>query len=73
MNKNTIEQAKKRIAARLKKAVESSDLTAEQLAREAGIGKATLSQILSGKRYPSLETLLRLAHVLRVKAASFLD
>jgi transcriptional regulator with XRE-family HTH domain len=48
-------------------------LTLEDLARSVGLSKSALSQIESGRMDPSLETLRRLVHALKVTLASLFE
>lgn len=45
------------VGARIREVRESRGISLSALAREAGIGKATLSQLESGQRNPTIETL----------------
>jgi transcriptional regulator with XRE-family HTH domain len=45
------------VGARIREARESRSMSLSALAREAGIGKATLSQLEAGDRNPTIETL----------------
>lgn len=53
-------------AARLRKALEDSNMTASELARKAGLPKSAISQYLSGKIIPKQVATYKLAKALNV-------
>jgi len=55
-----------RVAKRLRALIRIRQTTAERLAYETGISKGNLSEILRGKRSPTLRTLDKLARTLDV-------
>lgn len=50
----------------VKKLRKEQDITQEELARRAGIGRATVSRLERGEREPSFRTLMKISHALRV-------
>lgn len=62
-----------RIAATLRRERERRDLSVSELARRAGVAKATVSQLENGGGNPSVETLWALASALDVPFAIFVD
>lgn len=62
-----------RIALVLRRERERAGLGVSELARRAGIGKATVSQLESGSGNPSVETLWAIATTLRVPFSVFVE
>ncbi len=62
-----------RIAASLRRERERRDLSVSELARRAGVAKATVSQLENGGGNPSVETLWALASALEITFADFVD
>lgn len=62
-----------RIATTLRRERERRDLSVSELARRAGVAKATVSQLENGRGNPSVETLWALATALDVPFAVFVD
>jgi transcriptional regulator with XRE-family HTH domain len=62
----------RRIGARIRALRHDADMTQESLALECRIDKGYLSQIESGKRLPSIPTLLSVARELKVEGADLL-
>lgn len=62
-----------RIAATLRRERERRDLSVSELARRAGVAKATVSQLENGGGNPSVETLWALATALEVPFAVLVD
>ncbi|MDF2992563.1 MAG: putative transcriptional regulator [Microbacterium sp.] len=62
-----------RIAATLRRERERRDLSVSELARRAGVAKATVSQLETGGGNPSVETLWALASALDVPFAVLVD
>ncbi|MFB3979137.1 MULTISPECIES: helix-turn-helix domain-containing protein [Microbacterium] len=62
-----------RIAVTLRRERERRDLSASELARRAGVAKATVSQLENGGGNPSVETLWALATALDVPFAVLVD
>ncbi len=62
-----------RIAAALRREREASGLSVSELARRAGVSKATVSQLESGGGNPSVETLWALGDALGVPFSVFVD
>lgn len=61
------------IAHALKRERESANLSVSELARRAGVSKATVSQLESGSANPSVETLWAIATALGVPFSVFVD
>lgn len=61
------------VAAGLRRERNRAGITLTELARRAGIGKSTLSELESGTGNPSLETLWALADALDMPVSSLLD
>jgi transcriptional regulator with XRE-family HTH domain len=61
------------VAAGLRRARQRAGITLADLARRAGVGKSTLSELESGTGNPSLETLWSLAGALGIPASRLLD
>lgn len=61
------------VAAALKRERTRAGLSIGELARRAGVGKSTLSQLESGDGNPSVETLWALSTALGVQFSAFLD
>ena len=64
---------KQLVAASLKRERARAGLSLTELARRAGIGKSTLSQLESGEGNPSVETLWALSTALGVQFSALLD
>ena len=64
---------KELVAASLKRERTRAGLSLTELARRAGIGKSTLSQLESGEGNPSVETLWALSTALGVQFSALLD
>ncbi len=64
---------KKLLGSRIKEIRKSNKLTQEQLAELIGIETGSLSSIESGRHFPSLLTLEKIAAVLNVKLKAFFD
>ncbi|MFW0786879.1 helix-turn-helix domain-containing protein [Gordonia sp. CPCC 206044] len=64
---------KKLVAAALKRERARAGLSIGELARRAGIGKSTLSQLESGEGNPSVETLWALSTALGLQFSALLD
>ncbi len=62
----------RRIGARIRALRNEAEITQERLALECRIDKGYLSQIESGKRLPSIPTLLAVARELKVEGADLL-
>lgn len=62
-----------RIADAVRRAREGAGLSAAELARRAGVSKATVSQLESGSANPSVETLWAVATALGVPLATFVE
>lgn len=62
-----------RIARSLKRERERAGVSISELARQAGVGKATISQLESGAGNPSVETLWAIATALGVPFAVFVE
>jgi transcriptional regulator with XRE-family HTH domain len=62
-----------KVAARVKQLRERRGLTQEALAARAGISRAYLARIETGRHEPTLTTLERLAKALRVRPATLLE
>lgn len=62
-----------RIAVTLRHERERRDLSVSELARRAGVAKATVSQLENGGGNPSVETLWALASALEIPFADFVD
>jgi len=60
------------VAARLRTLRKAAGLTQEQLAEAAGVGPEHLSKIETARRFPSLETLIRLASALSAEPADLI-
>jgi transcriptional regulator with XRE-family HTH domain len=60
-------------AARLRRLLGRSGLSAYALAQRSGVSKQSLSRLLSGDSQPSLPTLLRLCRALGVSLSEFDD
>jgi transcriptional regulator with XRE-family HTH domain len=58
---------------RLKALRESRGLTQEELAKKAGISRAYLARLETGRHDPHLSRLRTLARVLRVKVSALVD
>lgn len=61
------------LGARIKELRKRAELSQDQLAEKVGIDGKYLSRIEVGKRYPSLETLERIADALQVKMIVLFD
>lgn len=59
------------IADRINRLREAAGMTANQLAKAAGVGQASLSDILNRKNKPSLDTLERLCSVFGITLSEF--
>ena len=57
----------KTISEQLREAIGRSDLSAYELAEAAGVNRSVLSRFLNGRRSITLETLDRLADVLKLR------
>lgn len=68
-----MEDLRTRIARTLRRERESAGLSVSELARRAGISKATVSQLESGSGNPSVETLWALGVALEVPFAVLVD
>jgi len=62
-----------RIASNLRREREQRDLSVSELARRAGVAKATVSQLENGGGNPSVETLWALASALEITFADIVD
>lgn len=62
-----------RIASALRRERGRRDLSVSELARRAGVAKATVSQLENGGGNPSVETLWALASALEIPFADFVD
>ncbi|MFE9428150.1 helix-turn-helix domain-containing protein [Kitasatospora sp. NPDC006697] len=62
-----------RVGARLRELRAARGLSLSELARRAGIGKGTLSELEAGRRNPTLETLYALTTSLEVPLSAVLD
>jgi transcriptional regulator with XRE-family HTH domain len=56
----------KRVSSNIRRLLDKKGLTMEQLAIEAEIDTGNLSRVISGKRYPSLALLQKIADALQV-------
>lgn len=61
------------VAASLKRERARADISLAELARRAGIGKSTLSQLESGEGNPSIETLWALSVALGIQFSALVD
>jgi transcriptional regulator with XRE-family HTH domain len=62
------------LGARIRICIEKADYrTVEEFAFEFGISKATLSDVLNGKKSPTVSTLARWANALEIPIADFFD
>jgi transcriptional regulator with XRE-family HTH domain len=68
-----MEELRTRIARTLRREREAANLSVSELARRAGISKATVSQLESGSGNPSVETLWALGVALGVPFAVLVD
>ena len=68
-----MDDLRQRIARTLRRERETAGLSVSELARRAGISKATVSQLESGAGNPSVETLWALGVALDVPFAVFVD
>ncbi|EIC06839.1 MAG: DNA-binding protein [Microbacterium sp. 69-7] len=68
-----MEELGRRISRVLRRERERAGLTAAELARRAGVSKATVSQLESGTANPSVETLWAVATALGVPFSVFVD
>lgn len=57
----------KKVGNNIKKIREKRDLTQEKLALEAGLNRAYIGYIERGERSPSIETVAKIAKVLKVR------
>lgn len=73
MNEARSVNPKELVAASLKRERTRAGLSLTELARRAGIGKSTLSQLESGEGNPSVETLWALSTALGVQFSALLD
>ncbi|MFE0749373.1 helix-turn-helix domain-containing protein [Gordonia sp. NPDC058843] len=73
MNEARSVNPKALVAASLKRERARAGLSLTELARRAGIGKSTLSQLESGEGNPSVETLWALSTALGVQFSALLD
>lgn len=62
----------KMISANIKKEIENSSKSKAQIAAELGVSRPTISQYLSGRIQPSLETFAKLCKVLDCSADDIL-
>ena len=62
-----------RISRSLRREREAAGISVSELARRAGISKATVSQLESGSTGPSVETLWAIADALRLPFAAFVE
>jgi transcriptional regulator with XRE-family HTH domain len=60
------------VGAIVKRRREQRNLTAAELARRAGIGKASLSNLEAGRGNPTIDTLYAIAHALRLPVTDLL-
>jgi transcriptional regulator with XRE-family HTH domain len=65
--------APERFAVKLKRLREAQGLTQEQLAEKAGISRAYLARLETGRHDPHLSRLRKLAKVLKVKVSALVD
>jgi transcriptional regulator with XRE-family HTH domain len=70
---NVVTDLTGRIAATLRRERERAGLSVSELARRAGVGKATVSQLESGRGNPSVETLWALATAIGIPFAALVD
>lgn len=68
-----LDEARQRIASRLRSAREMAGLSQGQVAEILGIHRPTISEIEAGRRKVASEELLRFAEVYRVSAVWLLD
>ncbi len=64
---------KKRFAERLKKELKRKGLTQKEVAKRAHLSQAYISQILKGKRTPTITVVNKIAEVLNLTTSYFLD
>ena len=64
---------KKRFAERLKEELKKKNITQKELAKRAQLSEAYISQILKGKRTPTITVAKRIAEVLDRPVSYFLD
>ncbi|MEX1366418.1 MAG: helix-turn-helix transcriptional regulator [Nannocystaceae bacterium] len=67
------EQIRARLSARLREAQELRGVTTQELAKQAGVGRPHLHDVLAGKAGPSVDYVARLADVLDVDPATLLS
>jgi transcriptional regulator with XRE-family HTH domain len=60
-------QQKRDLVEQIRVAIQSSDLSAYELAKRSGVDKASLSRFIAGERSLSLESIEKLAPVLDLK------
>lgn len=72
-NDDKIEQSLKRLAKQIAGLRNSKGLTQEQLADKADIDRVALANIETGKRRPTVTTLLKLANALSTNPADFFN
>lgn len=70
-NDDKIEQSLNRLAKQIASLRNSKGLTQEQLADKADIDRVALANIETGKRRPTVTTLLKLANALSTNPADF--
>ncbi len=64
---------RERFAKKLKEAILKEGLTQKELAKRANLSEAYISQILSGKKTPTITVAKRIAEVLNLPVSYFLD
>lgn len=72
-NDDKIEQSLNRLAKQIASLRNSKGLTQEQLADKADIDRVALANIETGKRRPTVTTLLKLANALSTNPADFFN
>ena len=66
-------ELRERLARALRRERESADLSVSELARRAGVSKATISQLESGSGNPSVETLWAIGDALGIPFATLVE
>ena len=62
MEDTQVQDIERQVVDAIRRAIENSGKSAEKIAFEAGISKATLSQLLAQNHSPRLSTLIRLSY-----------
>ncbi len=64
---------REKFAKKLKETISKEGITQKELAKKAGLSEAYVSQILSGKKTPTITVAKRIAEVLDLPVSYFLD